>query len=159
MPNMLNDLESEDSGPVKPLLEHLEDLRNVIIKIVLVLIVSCIVCGYFAPKVLNFLTYPLEMSGLQDPNGKQFLTVLNPSTPFSLPFTLAFYAGIVLASPFIFYFLGSFILPALTSGLFTGSAVFRCWRGCLLFLSSPFDFENLQGFFQLDAFGNECLDD
>jgi sec-independent protein translocase protein TatC len=105
---------SEDQDVVKPFMEHLEDLRTVLIRVILVIVISCALCGYFAPYVLKFLTYPLAWSGIQDPNGKQFLTVLDPGVPFSLPFTLAFYAGIVVASPFIFYFIGSYILPALT---------------------------------------------
>ena len=41
------------------------------------------------------------------------LVYLDPAAPFLSSMHLAFYAGIVLASPFIFYFIAQFVLPAL----------------------------------------------
>src|SRR4051812_18495628 len=111
---MSDDTGSQEHGPIKPFLEHLEDLRSVIIKIAITIVVACVACFNFAPQILELLTYPLKLSGIQDPADKNFLRVFNPSDAFSLPFTLALYAGLVIASPFIFYFLASYILPALT---------------------------------------------
>lgn len=107
--------DSEDLGPIKPFLEHLEDLRSVLIKIALTVLVSCILCFNFAPRILDFLTYPLKLSGIQDPGDPNFLRVFNPGDAFSIPFTLALYAGLTLAAPVILYLLASFVAPALTS--------------------------------------------
>ena len=41
------------------------------------------------------------------------LIILGPAQAFLVGFRVALYAGIALASPFVFFFLGSFILPAL----------------------------------------------
>lgn len=41
------------------------------------------------------------------------IIVLGPAKAFLVGFRVALYAGIVLASPFIFYFMGQFVLPAL----------------------------------------------
>ncbi|HEV2691919.1 MAG TPA: twin-arginine translocase subunit TatC [Verrucomicrobiae bacterium] len=46
-------------------------------------------------------------------SGSTDLIYLDPSAPFFSSMTLAFYGGILLSSPFIFFFLAQFILPAL----------------------------------------------
>ena len=45
--------------------------------------------------------------------GSTDLIYLDPSAPFFSSMTLAFYGGLLLSSPFIFFFLAQFILPAL----------------------------------------------
>jgi sec-independent protein translocase protein TatC len=45
--------------------------------------------------------------------GATDLIYLDPSAPFFSSMTLAFYGGLLLSSPFIFFFLAQFILPAL----------------------------------------------
>ncbi|MCI0534824.1 MAG: twin-arginine translocase subunit TatC [Verrucomicrobiales bacterium] len=41
------------------------------------------------------------------------LIYLDPAAPFTSSLRLAFFAGILLAAPFIFYFVGQFVMPAL----------------------------------------------
>lgn len=107
----MSDLEPEDHGPVKPFLDHLEDLRKLLIRIVLVLVISCSLCGYYADRIMEFLMYPLAMSGIQ---GSTEIVALNPGAAFSLPFTLAIYGGLTLAAPIVLYLIAGYILPALT---------------------------------------------
>ena len=47
------------------------------------------------------------------PSSKIELLNLSPAGGFFVAFQVAFYAGLVLASPFILYFVGQFVLPAL----------------------------------------------
>ena len=61
--------------------------------------------------------YPLEIERLNEPNdfdpGK-FLKTIGPGEVFIFSIKLAVYAGTLLALPFILYYIGQFVLPALT---------------------------------------------
>ncbi len=173
--------ETEDGGgPVKTFLEHLEDLRWMLIKSGAALLVGLIVCLYATDKVVWILKRPLERAALiqighrqkvlfklgeeqvftfQPPTNRigsldlgsnpvvivhldlqsiddgtniQFvarlernpgstervasatdLIYLDPAAPFMSALHLAFFGGILLTAPFIFYFVGEFVLPAL----------------------------------------------
>ena len=41
------------------------------------------------------------------------LMYLDPSAPFMSSLNLAFFGGLLLASPFVLYFIGQFVMPAL----------------------------------------------
>ena len=56
-------LDSEDEGgPIKGFLEHLEDLRWVLLKSITALFVALLVCLFGAPFLIGILKYPLEQS-------------------------------------------------------------------------------------------------
>ena len=169
----------EGGGPVKSFLEHLEDLRWLLVKSGAALLVSLIVCLYATDRIVAILKWPLKQSALVrvksgstkvivqlgtntlasfdtmtnqlgpvdlGTNGLAIvhfepintgsnillalrtetlpskeamlatatdLVYLDPAAPFLSALHLAFYGGILLSSPFIFYFLAQFILPAL----------------------------------------------
>jgi sec-independent protein translocase protein TatC len=170
--------EEEEGGPVKPFLDHLEDLRWVLIKSFSVVGIAILVCLLAGPVVVKVLLRPLEHSTLSYPKNEQVVsffwgtnqlgpvftqprdakgfpfgtnkfvalqlvpvtigdqrvlglqpdpersivmekklpvTIENfgPASAFILAFKVAIYAGIAIASPFIFYFVGSFVFPAL----------------------------------------------
>ncbi|HYE32689.1 MAG TPA: twin-arginine translocase subunit TatC [Methylomirabilota bacterium] len=169
-------LEEEAGGPVKSFLEHLEDLRWMLIKAVSALLLAMIVCLVAGNKLVAFLTYPLRKAqihnastnepvrillgtnvlGSMDPielgltnNGatnhiwayhlvpievgtnrilalspeykeikdpdEALVTLKNygPIGAFKVAFQLAFYGGMVIAGPFVLFFIGQFVLPAL----------------------------------------------
>jgi sec-independent protein translocase protein TatC len=103
---------STQAGEVKPFLDHLEDLRWTIIKISLVIAVAAILCFAFAPQLLGLIIQPLQRV-VEDP--RPFLRVLEVTGGFTVTIKIAVMAGLVLASPFVLYFLAQFILPALTT--------------------------------------------
>lgn len=171
--------EDEEGGPVKSFLEHLEDLRWVLIKSVAALSVAILICLIGGNTVVRILKHPLTKTKLPYPGTNQVVTVffgtnrlgvypltaeqqgaldlgtnrfvavrvepatigtnrvlawrvddnpdlaeraqglnvdlinLSPASGFFVAFQVAIYGGIVLASPFIFYFVASFIFPAL----------------------------------------------
>lgn len=170
--------EEEGGGPVKSFLEHLEDLRWMLIKSGAALLLSMIVCLYGVAHIVTFLKRPLTQAALihvghdqrvlvrfgtnnlttldvatnriagldlgtnwfvlaqlepvqtesntllslridKDPPrslaaaGATDLIYLDPAQPFLSSLLVALYAGIVLAAPFIFYFIAQFVLPAL----------------------------------------------
>jgi sec-independent protein translocase protein TatC len=75
---------------------------------------------------ITLLVEPVEVGGQQlftlrlapnpedaDPAGGPGLIYLDPSAPFFSSFHLAFFGGLLLASPFVFYYFGQFLMPAL----------------------------------------------
>jgi sec-independent protein translocase protein TatC len=170
--------EEEEGGPVKSFLEHLEDLRWVLIKSAVAAGVAMLACLLAGNYVVGILEWPLTrapiphspktqtvrvlfgtnqlsvlhvatndplaslvgtnsfvrlelMPALQGTNqvlswrtvddsdrpaGKGLpiqIVNLSPAGSFIVATKVAFYGGLVLASPFIFYFVAHFVFPAL----------------------------------------------
>jgi len=104
--------EGDNAEAVKPFLDHLEDLRWVIIRMALTLGAAMLVAFCFRTQLVHILQGPLKAI---DPKLLQSLVSLGVADSMTISFQLAFYAGIVIAFPFLIYFAGQFILPALTS--------------------------------------------
>jgi len=180
--------EEEDyGGPVKSFLEHLEDLRWMLIRVVVAIAVGMLVCLVAANRIIGILTWPLDRAnllmeefaadrppaggggiaeiawgtntwrltlasnefsslpklgtnhhasfriapvslgtnvilGLQPTvlegphhalNPKGQLVNFAPFEGFKVAIQVALYGGIAVSSPFIFLFIGQFVLPAL----------------------------------------------
>ena len=119
----------------KPFLSHLEDLRFTVVKIAAVLVLAMIGSFVFRNELAAIVQHPLFAV---DPQRAANLQSLGVADSFTISIELAFYAGLVIAFPFLVYFLAEFILPALTpkekamllptaaigSGLFLGGAAF-----------------------------------
>lgn len=104
-------LRSEYSEFIKPFFDHLEDLRWMLIKMIVTLAVTMFLSFFFARQLLAVIIWPLKrVAG--DP--ERFLYSLEVTGGFTLAMLLALYAGLVLACPFLLYFLAQFVLPALT---------------------------------------------
>jgi sec-independent protein translocase protein TatC len=103
--------EGDHAEAVKPFLDHLEDLRWVIIRMVVTLGIAMLVAFCFRTQLVHILQGPLKAI---DPKLLQSLVSLGVADSMTISFQLAFYAGIVIAFPFLIYFAGQFILPALT---------------------------------------------
>jgi sec-independent protein translocase protein TatC len=100
--------ESETS---KPFLEHLEDLRWTVVKMAIAVFGAMVVCFLFRQTLVRVMQAPLHNV---DPQVGS-LKALGITDSIVISFHLAFYAGIVLAFPFLLYFLAQFVLPALTA--------------------------------------------
>jgi sec-independent protein translocase protein TatC len=99
-------------GPVKPFLDHLEDLRWVIIKTAVALAVGMIACLCGAKFLVEFLQAPLINA-----SGEKIMeiSVIGPLSGFTVALRLAFWGGLALSFPLIAYFIGDFVVPALKS--------------------------------------------
>lgn len=95
----------------KPFLNHLEDLRQMLLKSGIAIVVAMIISFVFVRQILQLLNLPLIWAGL-DP--AHFLRVLGVADAFTLSLQAAFFSGFILALPFVLYFLGNFLLPALS---------------------------------------------
>lgn len=168
--------EEEGGGPVKTFLEHLEDLRWMLIKSVVAILIAMLVCLIAGNRLVSLLTWPLTQARNFSPRSGQVPVVLGtnvlgrlppaalnlptnspsnirgtllrlvpvtvgtnvllaaqletgssdipegnapalnsygPLSPIMVALKLAIYGGLILASPFLLYFIGSFLLPAL----------------------------------------------
>jgi len=101
----------EENDVPKPFLEHLEDLRKMIIKMVITLVVAMIGCFFYRKELLSIAQRPLKEV---DPNLIGSLLTLGVAEPFMISIKLAFYAGIVVSFPLLLFFLAQFVVPALT---------------------------------------------
>lgn len=101
----------KSSSILKPFLDHLEDLRWMLIKMIAALAAAMMLSFFFARQLLAVIIGPLDrVTG----NPEEFLYTLEVTGGFTLAMKLALYAGIVVACPFLLYFLAQFLLPALT---------------------------------------------
>ena len=92
----------------KPFLEHLEDLRWTFIKSIAAFVLATAVCFVLRQDLLKVLTAPL-------PRNSGFLTSLGVADSFMISIKIAAFAGLIVSLPFILFFLGQFLLPALKS--------------------------------------------
>jgi len=94
----------------KPFLEHLSDLRAVLIKILVVFVVCAVVCFAALGPIFELLRVPLRAL----PEAEEVaLITLGPQEGFLALMTIAFSAAFVLSTPFTLYFVAQFVLPGL----------------------------------------------
>jgi len=170
--------EEEEGGPVKSFLEHLEDLRWVLIKSLSAAGVAMVVCFFAGNYVFQVLKWPLNRAPIYSGREPQVVRLmlgtnqvgvfhvgtndsltalagtnhyvrldiapvtigtntvlgvtvqaegqfpgsqdspidivsLGPAAAFVVATKIAFYGGLAIASPFIFYFVANFVFPAL----------------------------------------------
>lgn len=105
------DSTEEPGSEVKPFLEHLEDFRWLLIKMLGTVAVTVTLSFIFARDLLWIIIWPLQRI---TPDPKKYLWTMEVTGGLTLAMSLALYAGLVLACPVLLYFLAEFILPALT---------------------------------------------
>jgi sec-independent protein translocase protein TatC len=102
-------LERNERGEM-PFLDHLEELRWRLIWSLLALTVG-FVAGFLIVDAFDVLGLLMRPIAPHLPDGKLYFT--SPIEPFMLTLKLAFYTGLVLASPVIIWQLWKFLSPAL----------------------------------------------
>jgi len=91
------------------LLSHLVELRDRLLKSLIVAGVLALPCLFFANELFTWLTEPLRT---QLPAGSEVIAT-SVVAPFMTPFKLALLAAIFFAMPFILYQLWAFVAPGL----------------------------------------------
>jgi len=89
-------------------LEHLDELRQRLVRVALYLAGGFAVCWGFHEQIFHFLTQPLRRAGFTD----QFIYT-SPAEAFLLYMKMAFFVGIFVASPFVLWEIWAFISPGL----------------------------------------------
>jgi sec-independent protein translocase protein TatC len=100
--------EQQDGDVVKPFLDHLEDLRGTIFKLIASLAGGTLIAFFFRKEIMDLLQRPLQWH----PGIKLIATGL--VTPFMISLKLSLYAGVVISFPLLLWHIASFVLPALT---------------------------------------------
>ncbi|QQY08619.1 MAG: twin-arginine translocase subunit TatC [Candidatus Xiphinematobacter sp.] len=95
----------------KPFLDHIEDLRRMLIKMVVTLTTMILACFAFRTDLARLLQLPLTAT---DPYQATHLQSLGVADSMVVSCQISFYTGLTLSLPFLIFFLGEFILPALT---------------------------------------------
>lgn len=101
--------ESAASAGHAPLVEHLIELRNRLLRVVLVLLVVFLALFYFANEIYMFVSEPLRSIM---PEGTQMIAT-EVTSPFLAPFRLTFFVSFIISVPYILYQIWSFIAPGL----------------------------------------------
>jgi sec-independent protein translocase protein TatC len=92
------------------LVEHLDELRNRIIASGIFLVVAVAACFLFNHQLLDIANEPLPNTA---PGGGQLEPLtFSPTEPFFTTVKLSFYAGILVALPFLLFQIYAFVLPA-----------------------------------------------
>ncbi len=109
-PRDIDDDEVSDGLETKPFLAHLEDLRWTIVRCVAALALGVIACAFAAPYLLDALYRPYRQAGH---NPKDLLN-MGVVDPFAIHMEISVFGGLMVSLPFLLYFIGQFLLPALT---------------------------------------------
>jgi sec-independent protein translocase protein TatC len=100
--------EGVESGKMT-FLEHLDELRKRLVRIIIYLGIGFIACFYFSRRIYHFISIPF-IKWL--PQGSK-LVYTNPTDTFTIYMKVAFIAGIFLTVPFSLYEIWKFIAPGL----------------------------------------------
>lgn len=94
--------------------EHLEELRGTIVKSLIAFLVFAVLIGVFATEFNHALLWPLHTVAKDYPALDTKLTTLSVMEVFNMLIQLCVFGGLLLAAPFILFFVGQFVSPALT---------------------------------------------
>ncbi|MFQ5608527.1 MAG: twin-arginine translocase subunit TatC [Candidatus Zixiibacteriota bacterium] len=95
---------NKEDGAQMGFLDHLEELRWRLIKVIIAVIVSAGVALIFGSEIFGFIIRPL---------GDLELHVTTVTGSFYSYLTVSLFAGVVISLPFVFYHLWSFVAPGL----------------------------------------------
>jgi sec-independent protein translocase protein TatC len=101
----------ENPEAVKPFLDHLEDLRWMLVKVAATLVAGMALAFAFRGPLVEVVQAPLHHV---DPMAVARLQVLSVTDPLIIIFEVSFYAGIVITFPILLFYVAQFVLPALT---------------------------------------------
>lgn len=133
-----------------PFLAHLRELRDRVRNAAIAFVIAFFGCWYFAKQIFEWLKEPLYAAWDVKKLGPPHVVFGKLTEPFWTDMSIALWAGIFAASPFIFYNLWKFIAPGLykrerkiTVAFAAFSAIFFCSGALFCFY---FVLENLYDF-------------
>lgn len=96
-----------------PFLSHLADLRDRVRNAAIAFLIASVVCYIFSDEIFEWLKAPLFNVWNTKKLGAPHLVFGKLTEPFWVGMSIAMWAGVFAASPFIFYQLWKFIAPGL----------------------------------------------
>lgn len=94
-----------------PLIDHLVELRDRLVRILVIALIGCIACFAFAQSIWDLLVDP--MNEALEISGRGTMAITEPLEGFITYLKVAGLAGLGVTSPFIFYQIWAFIAPGL----------------------------------------------
>ena len=94
------------------ILDHLEEFRATILRSCMALVMGMLAAGLYTNEILDFLMQPLRNLGVQP---ETFLVVPQVMGSFKVAVSVIFWSGLIIASPFIVFFIAQFVFPGLHS--------------------------------------------
>lgn len=109
--------EADTRGPApaensKTFLEHLGDLRKMLLWSLAFLAIGAAIAIPLAPIIFEWLILPIRRAGVANP--ERFLRVFTLTGGFSLAMQVVFWTALLLSVPFIVGAIGWFVVPGLT---------------------------------------------
>lgn len=96
----------ESSAVVSGFLSHLIELRDRLLRAIIVIGIAFVALFPFAKTIYNWLAEPLVSQG-------QEMLIIGPVAPFLIPMKLTLLVAFLIALPYLFYQLWSFVAPGL----------------------------------------------
>ena len=137
------DADAELEGGRMPFLSHLAELRDRVRNAALFFMLAFVVCWYFADDIFSWLKDPLieVWHAHQDKLGSDpHLAYGRLTEPFWVDMSIGMWAGIFVASPFIFYQLWRFIAPGLYKRERRTTVAFACFSAIFFVCGALFCF-------------------
>ncbi|GAA5135382.1 hypothetical protein GCM10023213_08540 [Prosthecobacter algae] len=127
----------------KPFLDHLDDLRTMLVRMGMTLVAATIISFVFYKELFNILLYPMVLAGFAPDieAARKLLINIDVAGPFMMAVNVSLIAAVIASFPLLLIFVLQFILPGLKStekklifpaiaigtGLFLGGASFAYW--------------------------------
>jgi sec-independent protein translocase protein TatC len=124
----------EEGRKAMGFLDHLEDLRWTLFKCLAVFLIAIVGVAIFLKGFSAALNWPLERAMQDAGMDGQGLFMTSPMGVFSVLIQVCFLGGLGLSLPFILFFLGQFVAPALKKEELV-LLLPACFAGFLLFLA------------------------
>jgi sec-independent protein translocase protein TatC len=94
--------------------QHIEELRGVLLKSVVAFVICAAIVGVFVTDSMELLRWPLDHVAKDYPDFDTKLGTISLMEVFTMIIQLCVFGGLLLASPFILFFISQFVSPALT---------------------------------------------
>lgn len=100
------------NGKQMSFLEHLEELRQRLLRSIISIVIATGICFFYADEIYGYLARPMTAT-LQALGHSSELVYTNPVDPFNLYIKLSIVAGLFVASPYVLLQIWLFISPGL----------------------------------------------
>jgi len=95
-------------------LDHLDELRGTLVKCAIAFVVFASLIGFFLKEFHDVLLWPLHTVQREHPTVVLELGTRAPMEGFSIIIQMCTMGGFMMAAPFMLFFVGQFVAPALS---------------------------------------------
>jgi sec-independent protein translocase protein TatC len=120
--------------------DHLEELRWTLVKSAVVFTVFAVLIGIYMKEFNGLLMWPFDYAKSKYPSVSMELGVVTIMEPFNVVIQMCVLGGGVLAAPFILFFIGQFVTPALNEREIKAVTPIIISAAVLFLLGSAFSF-------------------